>query len=214
MFSATITLPPAAAPARRVRHGTGYPKMAPKQSATASAPLHARVASIGDAGVPNSPTASAACSCVNGSTACTSVHDSRSMPKNARLHNDARSVNLNAVRPQAVSVGTRDLLHGDALRAEGSAQIIDRFQALESGGAREDVDVHGAGFRPRMQNRVRLGEDEHAGEARAGKVVADPFDDRRPRAAQGPCKQVSDFVTAKSGAMATLCEVDGVEGRR
>src|SRR5438552_18555555 len=125
--------------------------MAPKQSAKASVPLQASVASIGDAGVPNRPTASAVCSCVNGSIACASVQPRRRTPKKPRLHARARRANLHAARARTVSVGTWDLLHGDALRAEGSAQVIDRLEALEPRGAREDVDVHRACFRPRVQ---------------------------------------------------------------
>ena len=108
--------------------------MAPRHRASASVPLHASVASTGVAGVPNSPTASRACTWVNGSTTCASVQFRRSTPKRPRLAATPRSDELAAsVGPWAVSVSTRDLLDGDVLRAEAigsSSSIASRLLSL------------------------------------------------------------------------------------
>src|ERR1017187_7509848 len=161
---------PPAAPARCARQLTGQARMNPVHRANASAPLHASVTSTGNADVPNSPSATAACIRVNGSTACASIQLRRSRPKRPRLHATPCSANLTAlVRPWAVSVGTGDLLHGDMSGAEGSAELLDGRQTLEPGRAREDVDVHRAGLGPGVQDCVRLAEDQDAGEAGLGK---------------------------------------------
>ena len=81
-----------------------------------------------------------------------------------------------------MAVGTRNLLDRDVRRAERPAELRDGGQALEPGRARKDVDVHGAGLRPGVQHGVRLGQDQHAGQARRrerrGTVPARPS---RPR---------------------------------
>src|ERR1019366_5334277 len=87
-----------------------------------------------------------------------------------------------------VSVGTGDLLHGDTSGAEGPAQLLDRFEALEPRRAGKDVDVHRTRFRPRVEDGVRFAEDQDAGEA-------------------GPRKRVGGLVHNRAPA-----EIDRVEG--
>src|SRR5579871_1236809 len=211
MISAT----PPAAPASRLLQATGYARIAARQNANASVPLHDSVASTGEAGAPNHPTAIAACACVNGSTACASVQLRRDRPKSPTLQATPRSAKLTAaVRPRAVSVGTSDLLYGDVLRAQGSTEIVDRLEAFQPRGARKDINVDGSGFRPSVQYRVRFGEDEHAGETGAGEDVGDPVDDGRPRATKGGAEGRGDRFGSECREMGTLGEVDGVQSRR
>ena len=49
-------------------------------------------------------------------------------------------------------------------RAKGLRQIVDRLHAPEPRGAGKDINVDRAGFRPGVQDRVRLAQDQHAGE--------------------------------------------------
>src|SRR5579864_2241355 len=168
---------------------------------------------MGNADVPNSPTATAACACVNGSTACASVQFRRSRPKKPRLHATPRSANLTAsVRPRAVSVGTGDLLQGDMLSAEGPAQLVDRFEALEPGRAGKDVDVHRACLRPGMKDGVRFAEDQDAGQAGFRKRMGDLACNRRARPPQRRAERGHDLVCRAPDEIRAAAEVDRVEG--
>src|SRR5688572_9240414 len=130
-------------------------------SANASAPLHARVISTGSAAGPSSQPASQPCARVSGSTTCASIQVRRSRPKKPRLAATPRSANLAASdRLRAVSVGTGNLLHGDTLGAEGAAHLIDRLEALEPRRAGKDVEVDRPGFGPRVEDGVRLAENQ------------------------------------------------------
>src|SRR5674536_96295 len=170
VLSPRTSVRPPQAPARRIPQLAGYARMAPTQSASASAPLHASVASMGSAGVPHSPTANRPWSRVSGRSPWVSTQFRRRMPNRPRLQATARSAKSTArVRLRIVSVGTADLLDRDVTCAEGPAQLVDGLQALEPARAGEDVDVHGAGLRPGVQGGVRLAQDEDAGEACSGK---------------------------------------------
>src|ERR1019366_6097037 len=93
-----------------------------------------------------------------------------------------------------VSVGTGDLLHGDTLGAEGPAQLLDRFEALEPRRAGKDVDVHRTRFRPRVEDGVRLAEDQDAGEAGPRKRVGELVHNRRTRTPQRRAKSGHNLV--------------------
>jgi hypothetical protein len=102
-----------------------------------------------------------------------------------------------------MTVGTSDLLHG----------FIDRFQALQPRGAGKDVDVDRAGFRPGVQNRVRLAEDEDAGQAAPGERVRVSVDDGRPRVSERRAERLGDFVRREPGEAAACREIDRIQGR-
>ena len=69
-------------------------------------------------------------------------------------------------------------------RRRTSGRSSSMAQALEPRRAGEDVDVHRAGFGPGVKDRVRLGQDQDAGQAGAGKVVRQAS--RRPSRRRSP----------------------------
>src|SRR5687768_14425481 len=139
--------------------------MAPRHKASASVPLHASVASTGTAGVPNSLIASPLWTRVNGRTTCASTHVRRSRPKKPRLPARARSTNLTAfVWGRTRSVSTRDLPDRHVGGAERPPELRDGGQTLEPGRTRKDIDVDGARLGPGVKDRVRLGQDQDAGQ--------------------------------------------------
>src|SRR5436190_2178113 len=144
--------------------------MAPAHSASASAPLHASVTSIGNAGAPIVAEAMRPCHCVNGSTACVSTQCSLSRPNTPRLPAIAAAATLRG-RERAgdwrVSVGTADLLDRNIACAEQRAELVDCFETAQPCRARKNVDVDGACLRPGVDHGVGFLEDEHAGQAGA-----------------------------------------------
>src|SRR5688572_33504673 len=98
--------------------------MNPRQTAMASAPLHASVTSMGNDGVPNIRMARLPCSCVTGRSTNASTLGRRRMPKMPRLQATMRMATLRALSGGVeVSIGTQDLLHGDAARAQQPAEF-------------------------------------------------------------------------------------------
>ncbi len=67
------------------------------------------------------------------------------------------------------------------------------------------------GFGPRMQDGVRLAEDEDAGETRTRKRVGDLVDDRRPGATKCVAESRGDFFMPELGETSALREIDRVE---
>src|SRR4051812_34698875 len=159
VFSARITAAPTAIPSARARHVAGYARIVAKHNASASAPLHASVASIGSLDGPSSTAAVAPSHCVNGSSTGASIPGNRNSPNSPSDHAARRSAKLRAGDAfTAVSVGTRHLVDRHLPCAEAAAECFDGFHTLEARGAREDVDVDGAGLGPRVQDRVGFGE--------------------------------------------------------
>src|SRR5688572_30366270 len=113
--------------------------MVPRHSANASAPLQASVTSMGTGGMPTTTAAAVLWAWVIGNRTWVANQGSRSSPKRPRLHATARRANLAAtVRPGAMSVCARNLLQRDMLRAEGSAQLFDRFEGSQPRRAGKD----------------------------------------------------------------------------
>src|SRR5688572_6507929 len=100
------------------------------------------------------------------------------------------------------------------LRTERSAQLIDRFEAPQSCRTGKDVDVHHSRFRPRMEDGMRLAENQHACEARFRKRMKELLDDGRARAAERRAKNRHDRLWRATDEIRAPTEVDREKGRR
>src|SRR6187455_3184764 len=105
--------------------------MTPAQSASASAPLHASVMSMGDTGAPKVCVASQAWARVIGRTTSASNQPRRISPKSPRLQAKPRRTKLvtRAGRIDLVAIGARQGADRDAACPEQLAQLVNRIEA-------------------------------------------------------------------------------------
>src|SRR3954452_14431653 len=134
VFSASSPALAAAMPVVLIRHDAGYATIAPTQSDSASAPLHASVTSMGAEEGPNNARAASDCSRVAGHRNCVATHGRRNSPNSASDHPPRRSANLRgADAASSVARSTRNLLYRYLSGAERAAQRSDRVDTAQAG---------------------------------------------------------------------------------
>ena len=133
-----------------------------------------------------------------GARRSTAAGTDRTAPSDQRGQPQREASRRRAARARAV--GTGDLLYRYLPRAEGAAQLVIASTLLQPRRARKDVDVDRAGLRPGVQHRVRLAQDQHAGEPGLRKHVRHRADDRGAGAADAADEQLATSSPASTGS--------------
>ncbi len=134
------------------------------------------------------------------------------MAKRPRLQAAARVTNSSAVDWRGeVAVSTGNFLNRCARCTERSLQLIDRGEAAQPRRARKNIDVDHAGFRPRVEHRVRLRKNQDAGQTGAGEGVRHRMHYCRSSALQRTYEGATDQLWSKCSDCSAAGEIDGIE---